>query len=117
MERIRFKIFDILELDGNDWTKKPFKESFEKFRTLFTESGRARTVESKVINNTKELQHYYNEKVIEEGHEGIVVRTEEVGFKIKPVHTIDVAIIEVSPGRAGSRLSQDQLASSLVALR
>ncbi len=52
-------------------------------------------VVSKIIQGTKELQEYYEEYVVKTGHEGIVVRTEGAGYKIKPVHTIDVAIIGI----------------------
>lgn len=117
LERIGFKVFDLIELNGQNWLIKPFKERFDKLKSLFSESGRASLVVSKIIQGTKELQEYYEEYVVKTGHEGIVVRTEGAGYKIKPVHTIDVAIIGISAGRPGTRLSKDQVASTLVALR
>jgi hypothetical protein len=117
IEKIGFKIFDLLELNGEEWLFKSFKERVEKIQSLFTDSGRASMVVSRMIQNSQELKAFYEDKVLKNGHEGIVVRSEGVGFKIKPVHTIDVAIIGISGGRSGTRIAKNQLASSLVALR
>lgn len=117
LERIGFKAFDILQINGKEWTNKLFKKRFDKLCETFPRKGRASMVKSMVVKNSRDIEKFYKENVIDRNMEGIVVRTEDVGFKIKPVHTIDVAIIGICEGLYGSKLTKDQLATTLIALR
>ncbi|MHA1374302.1 MAG: ATP-dependent DNA ligase [Promethearchaeota archaeon] len=117
LERIGFKAFDILQINGKEWMTKLFKNRFDKLCEIFPRKGRASMVKSMVVKNSRAIEQFYKENVIDHDMEGVVVRTEDVGFKIKPVHTIDVAIIGICEGLYGSKLNKDQLATTLVALR
>jgi hypothetical protein len=117
LERIGFKAFDIIQINGMDWTNKTYSERFKKLNEIFPKKGRASIVHTKIVTRTSDIEDFYNDKVIDHGMEGIVVRTEGVGFKIKPVNTIDVAIIGISAGLYGTKYTKDQLATALVALR
>jgi len=117
LERIGFKAFDILQINGKEWANKLFKKRFDKLCEIFPRIGRASMVKSMVVKNSRDIEKFYKENVIARNMEGIVVRTEDVGFKIKPVHTIDVAIIGICEGLYGSKLTKDQLATTLIALR
>jgi len=117
LERIGFKAFDILQINDKEWTNKPFKKRFDKLCEIFPRKGRASMVDSMIVKNSRAIEQFYKENVIAHNMEGIVVRTEDIGFKIKPVHTIDAAIIGISEGLYGSRLNKEQLATTLIALR
>ncbi len=39
LERIGFKVFDLIELNGQNWLEKPFKERFDKLKSLFLNRG------------------------------------------------------------------------------
>jgi len=117
LERIGFRAFDILQIDGKEWMNKVFKKRFDKLCEIFPRKGRVSMVKSMVVKNSRAIEKFYKENVIALNMEGIVVRTEDVGFKIKPVHTLDVAIIGISEGLYGSKINKDQLATTLIALR
>ncbi|MEJ2294969.1 MAG: hypothetical protein P8Y23_09370 [Candidatus Lokiarchaeota archaeon] len=117
LEKIGFKIFDILQLNGENWVEKSFPKRFEKMVELFPQSGQASLVKTKVTKNVYEIQELYHHYVLEEGHEGLIVRVGNIGYKIKPIHILDVALIGVANGREDTELKSDQIASCLVALR
>jgi len=117
LERIGFKAFDILEINGEKWNDRPFQERFTKLQSLFPEEGRVSLVKTRIFKNPYDILEFYRKEVIENHHEGIIIRTGNIAYKIKPVHVIDVALIAIAEGREGTKIGKNQLASSLVALR
>ncbi|MFX1313741.1 MAG: hypothetical protein ACFFHD_14215, partial [Promethearchaeota archaeon] len=117
LERIGFKVFDILELDGEKWLEKPFRERYNTIHTLFPKEGRLSVVKTRIFKNPYEILEFYRKEVIEHNHEGIIVRTDNIGYKIKPIHVVDVALIAIAEGREGTKIGKNQVASTLVALR
>jgi hypothetical protein len=117
LERVGFKIFDVLQIDGDDWMEKPFTDRFAKMETMFPKTGRVSLVTSKVVTNAYKIQDIYRKYVIDQGHEGLIVHVGNVGYKIKPIHIIDVAIIGMANGRDDTEIGKEQVASCLVALR
>lgn len=117
-QRLGFRAFDIIELNGEDWLKKGFYKREAKLREIFPANGRIAHVQNLLIPKTQ-LADYYEQIVNIGGAEGIVLRDpiEYPNYKIKPINTIDVVIIGVVSGKPGSRIGQNQLGSSLVALR
>ena len=117
LERIGFKAFDILQINGEDWLSKPYKKRLDKLQDIFLDKGRASMVKSKVAKTATEIEKFYKTNVLDDGQEGIVVRGEGFGYKMKPVHTLDAAIIGIAEGLYGTDITLDQLATALVALR
>ncbi|MFX1571786.1 MAG: hypothetical protein ACFFB0_03480 [Promethearchaeota archaeon] len=117
LERIGFKVFDILEINGEKWIDNQFRERYNKLHSLFPKEGRLSVVKTKIFKNPYEILEFYRKEVIEQNHEGIVIRTGNIAYKIKPTHVVDVAIIAIAEGREGTKIGRLQLASSLVALR
>ncbi|MFX1238504.1 MAG: hypothetical protein ACFE8P_12390, partial [Promethearchaeota archaeon] len=117
LERIGFRAFDLVELDGKDWMEENYSERHAKLLDLLGKDGRIAAIRTKAFSNTHDLQDYYLKNVVKGGHEGLIVRAGHLTVKIKPVNTLDVAIIAIAEGRQDSRLKDDQLATALVALR
>jgi hypothetical protein len=118
LDRFGFRIFDVIEIDKENWMMKSYKDRYEKIKNLFPESGPIAIVRTNIMNDLQ-LANFYNQVVTVGGHEGIVIRYPEnpQGYKIKPVHTIDVVLIGAVAGLEGSKIGTDQLASALMALR
>ncbi len=117
INRIGFRAFDLLELEGESWIERDYKARYKKLSEIFSENGRVAMVMTRTFENVHEVQKFYRNHVIKEGHEGVIVRTGSITYKIKPVHSIDVAIIAAAEGREDLRLKNDQLATALVGLR
>lgn len=117
LERIGFKLFDLLQFNNNDWMQNDFPTRFQKMLEIFPEQGRLSIVSTKVFTNVYDIQEFYRTSVIEQGQEGIIVRVGSMGYKIKPIHIIDVAIIGIASGRDDTEITKDQVATCLVALR
>jgi len=117
LERIGFKVFDILGINRERWIDKQFRDRYNKLHSLFPKEGRLSVVKTKIFKNPYDILEFYRKEVIEQNHEGIVIRTGSIAYKVKPIHVVDVAIIAIAEGRKGTKIGRTKLASSLVALR
>jgi ATP dependent DNA ligase C terminal region len=100
---LNYAVFAIYDLDGVDMVMQPM-EQLAKIRKLFSGGTRVHPMET-VEGSEADIQAKFQQWVVTEGGEGLVVRSEKFGwYKIKPRHTIDVAVIGYSHGiedRAG----------------
>ena len=89
--------FDIIELDGEQWKPAHYCETHKKLTELFKvqcSTFNVQCVEMRNASNHDEVQEIYDEWVIGEGAEGLVVHSESpMVWKVKPRHTIDAAVI------------------------
>ncbi len=117
LERIGFRVYDLVQLDNENWLEKPYSERFARLQEIFPNSGRLATVTTKVLDSP-ELADFYAETV-GSGQEGIVIRNSETfkAYKVKPIHSIDAVIIGAVEGIEGSRVGPGMLSSALVALQ
>ena len=94
---LNYAVFAVYDLDGVDMVMQPI-EQLAKIRQLFSGGTRVHPMET-VEGSEADIQAKFQQWVITEGGEGIVVRSEKFGwYKIKPRHTIDVAVIGYSHG-------------------
>ena len=94
---LRFAAFAIYDLDGADMSGAPVA-ALAKLRALLKGGERVAPVET-VEGDEKEVHARFKQWVIEEGEEGIVALSDQLGwFKIKPRHTLDLAVIGYSHG-------------------
>ena len=104
VERLCFAVFNIYDLDGEDLSMRYF-EAIEKAQTLFRSGNRIHPVETVMGEDFKAVRKQYKKWVQKEGAEGVVARSDAAGvFKIKPRHTLDLAVVGYSEGvddRAG----------------
>jgi hypothetical protein len=92
LKQLRFAVFDLLPNDGA--TAGPYPETWNQINRLFGEGERIRPVETQKASGPDDVDRLFEKWVVKEGAEGIVVRSDTAGlFKIKPRHTLDVAVI------------------------
>ncbi|MHA1745606.1 MAG: hypothetical protein ACTSWW_06375 [Promethearchaeota archaeon] len=129
LDRIGFKVFDIIELDAGErvnYLDKMYTIRYEKITDLFPDSGRVAHVKTYIVNQMAIAGLY--EQIVgpigsefdnPDGAEGLVIKTPHNfrWFKVKPVHTIDAVIIGALAGRPGSDTQENQLSVALTALR
>ena len=118
LQRIGFRAFDLIRLDEEEFLNKPYDQRYTRMKEIFGESGRVAMVRTHIIGE-HELSEYFEQVVTDGGAEGLVIRNSEtfLGYKVKPLHNLDVVIIGAVAGIEGSRVGPDQLSSTLVALR
>ena len=104
--------FDIIELDGEPWKAEHYSETYKKLEKLFIVESLKLKVESSLVTpvqmrnatNHDEVQDIYDEWVVGEGAEGLVVHSESpMVWKVKPRHTIDAAVIGYTTADRGIR--------------
>lgn len=95
--QLRFAAFAIYDLDGADMTEAP-AAAMAKLQALLKGGKLVHPVEA-VTGNEAEVLARYKAWVEDEGEEGIVAIGDKRGwFKIKPRHTLDLAVIGFSEG-------------------
>ena len=92
-DELCFAPFDIIELDGTPWKAEHYSETHNKLCTIFSDE-KVKPVQMRNASNDDEVQEIYDEWVVGEGAEGLVVHSESpMVWKVKPRHTIDAAVI------------------------
>ena len=102
--QLRLAPFDIVQLNGEPWNEH-YAETHKKLQSIFKEEMVA-PVEMRTAASHDEVQAIYDEWVVEEGAEGLVIHSESsMIWKVKPRHTIDAAIIGYTTGTPSSQPS------------
>jgi hypothetical protein len=95
--------FDIIELDGQPWKPEHYGDTHNQLCILFQEE-QVRPVQMRNASSAQEVQDIYDEWVVGEGAEGLVIHSESpIVWKVKPRHSIDAAIIGYTSGDLGIR--------------
>lgn len=101
---LAFAVFDIYELDGADLSMS-YEDSLAQMQKLFAGGTLVHPVETVAGNDAKAVLKQFKTWVIDEGEEGVVARSPTAGlFKIKPRHSLDLAVVgfsESTGDRAG----------------
>jgi len=98
LEHIRFAVFDIMSRDGRplDGT---FDSTWQTIVEWFRDGKSIRPVETTFVNDARGIEEYFTKWVEQDGHEGLVVRSDTAGmFKIKPLHTLDAVVVGFTEG-------------------
>ena len=96
--------FDILELNGEAFKANSYGETHGKLSELFKGAKLCGAVKCVLCKSKSEVKEIYSEWVVEGNGEGLVVRSElPFIYKIKPRHTIDVAVIGFSEGTGDTK--------------
>jgi bifunctional non-homologous end joining protein LigD len=109
-KRIRYAVFDVLEIDGEDYREKPYWDRMEAAKRLFTGKYAFPAVVER--DGASEVKRLWKEAVEDHGYEGLVLTfgeryENEERIKVKPLFTQDLIVggIEVSeahPNMMGS---------------
>ena len=95
--------FDIIELDGQPWKTEYYGDTHNKLCVLF-QSDQIRPVQMRNATSAQEVQDIYDEWVVGEGAEGLVIHSEgPIVWKVKPRHSIDAAVIGYTTAGLGIR--------------
>lgn len=104
LQSIQFAVFDIIDVDGSE-TGGDFSAVWERIVSIFSEGKLVGPVDAVQGKDSKDVLARFAEWVDDEGEEGVVARSDASGiFKVKPRHTIDLAVIGFAEGtddRAG----------------
>ena len=72
---LRLAPFDIIELDGTDWNPGSYAETHKKLCSFFKDDS-VSPIEMRIASSTDEVQEIYDEWVVGEGAEGLVIHSE-----------------------------------------
>ena len=102
-DKLSLAPFDIIEIDGKPWKAENYTITHNRLSEIF-KAENLKPVEIRSASNVDEVKEIYDEWVKGEGAEGIVVHTlGNVIWKIKPRHTLDVAVIGYTITERGIR--------------
>jgi hypothetical protein len=97
----RLAVFDLFELDGRVlWGKVPYAERFALLFDIFHDGSNFvhPVIGQTDVTEASPIRALWDKHVLEEGYEGLVIRANG-SIKVKPVHTIDVVVIGIEPGK------------------
>jgi len=85
--------FNIYDLDGKDLSMR-YDDAIVQLQKIFKKGKRIHPVDTIVATDRKTVLKQFKKWVLDEGEEGIVVRSDTAGvYKIKPRHSLDLAVI------------------------
>ena len=100
---LRLAPFDIVEIDGEPFKTAHYKNCHAKLVEVFKDED-VRPVEMKTATSDEEVQSVYDEWVVGEDSEGLVVHSElPIVWKVKPRHSVDAVIVGYTIGEQGVR--------------
>ncbi len=101
--------FDIVEIDGEKWHAEHYADTHNKLCTIFKSqtsnlNSQITPVQMRNASSVDEVKEIYDEWVVGEGAEGLVVHSESpIVWKVKTRHTIDAAVIGYTTSELGVR--------------
>ena len=99
---IYFAAFDLLSLDGEDLSMD-INALDEKLNAVLSGGKSIHAVKNSFVESRKDIATLYKKIVVDGGHEGIVVRSQNGPiYKVKPLITLDAVILGFAEGQ-GSR--------------
>lgn len=97
VDSLCFAVFNVYELDGRDPSLR-YGDALEAAQRLLAAGDRVHVVET-VRGDRQRVFQQYRQWVEQEGAEGVVTRSDATGiFKIKPRHSLDLAVVGFSEG-------------------
>lgn len=115
-DQLALAVFDIIELDGSTFQgnyREVHAQLTQLLRTkvvtennlvVYKSSALVHPVEMRVASSIDEVQAIYQDWVVEQGAEGLVVHSDNgVVAKVKPRHTIDAAVVGYTTSNDGVR--------------
>lgn len=94
LARLRFAVFDLISLNGENLLDQPYPEKWDRILELFDKDEHVHPVETEKVHGTRAVEKLFEKWVENHGSEGIVIRSDTAGnFKAKPRHTLDAVVI------------------------
>lgn len=95
--RIKFGIFDIYRYDGKLVEENDYWKRLLLVQELFEDGKYVHPVYAKNEDGSSAIKKMWEEEVLREGHEGVVLHIEGDTIKIKPTKTVDCLVIAIKP--------------------
>lgn len=95
--RIKFGVFDIYKYDWKLVEENDYWKRLLLVQELFEDGKYVHPVYAKNEDGSSAIKKMWEEEVLREGHEGVVLHIEGDTIKIKPTKTIDCLVIAVKP--------------------
>lgn len=92
-DNLRFAAFDIIEINDEPSYQKTTAQIIEELENYFPLEGKIHAVDNKVFTSRQEIAECFKETVEINEQEGLVVKTEQHIYKIKPKYTFDAVVI------------------------
>lgn len=110
-DKLHIAPFDIIDIEGEPCEVSHYKEKWDKLNRWFGKGDLVRQVDARKASSKEEVNQIFNEWVVDNGSEGLVVHSEQpIIYKVKPRHTIDAVIIGYTVGEdAHSEMVRDML--------
>lgn len=98
-EGITISVFDLLEIDS-EAVKTNYQERLEQISSIFDQYA----IENITLQKS-ELLDFYQAKVVDNNHEGLIVRSDEfpIVYKVKPKHDLDLVVVGYTVKEDGIR--------------
>ena len=101
--QLRLETFDIIEVNGEAWHVEHYHETYNQLSQWFN-CDLIHPVEMRSASSIEEVQEIYDEWVVDQGAEGLVIHSDShIICKVKPRHTIDAVIVGYTTGDKGVR--------------
>lgn len=98
-DKLHFAVFDVMEIDGQTPQFAHYKEKLAYLCSIFGRGDRVRPVAGKCMQSKAELAALFEKAVVQHGAEGLVIHSDApIVYKVKPRHSIDVAVIGYTSG-------------------
>jgi len=94
--------FEILELDSKEYQSSTYEDTLKTIKGLFEDIEDVNVVSYEIISSSQ-LHKLFEDIVVNQNQEGLVIRSDDspMVYKLKPIHTVDVAIIGFTQGEDG----------------
>lgn len=97
--RLHFAIFDVIDIDYSPFETSHYRDKILNIKQIFNNGDLVKPVAAYKASGRREVEHIYQELVEKRGAEGVVVHCEQpIIYKVKPLHTIDAAVIGYTVG-------------------
>lgn len=98
-DQLHLAMFDIIDMDNQPYEVDHYKEKIKTLGRFFGKGNLVLPVAHCLVQSRNEVDHVFEEWVVEGGFEGLVVHSElPIIYKIKPRHTIDAVVIGYTEG-------------------
>lgn len=111
---LRLACYDILELDGEQYRPDNYGDTLATLDRILAGGTLAHPVDWMEAGSNGQVKEIYDDWVVREGSEGLVVRSEmPFVWKIKPRHNVDAVVVGFTEGTGEAR---GQVRTMLLAL-
>jgi|GEM_PF-3864782 len=92
-ENLAFAAFDSIEVNESPSYTKTTEDCLTEVQKIFPANGKVHHVDFKTVTSRNEISELFKEAVDIKDQEGLVVKTEQFTYKVKPKYTFEAVIV------------------------